>query len=286
MKTTTTPFKNHLLSDVTTICYCLKITRRDGAIFGLTDLDRDIIFAGVTYYSLSGFKKSSIETNDSFDVDNLTIEGILNSGFIEGGDIRKGLFDYAEVELFMINYNDVSMGSMFIRVGWLGEVTMNQKGVFTAEVRGLNQTLHTIFGSVYAPGCNADLGDNRCQVNLATFTSSGTVTQIDSGTRVFRANALVASDGYFNYGGLKFTSGLNSGRLLEVKNYVNATRQFEMFLSFPFQIALGDTFDVYAGCNKNVFTCRDKFNNVFNFRGEPYIPGMDQISAYNRETGL
>ena len=34
------------------------------------------------------------------------------------------------------------------------------------------------------------------------------------------------------------------------------------------------------GCNKNFATCRDRFANSFNFRGEPYLPGNDLLTRY------
>jgi len=41
-------------------------------------------------------------------------------------------------------------------------------------------------------------------------------------------------------------------------------------------ISVGQKYLVEVGCDKRVETCIDKFNNVYNFRGEPYIPGIHQ----------
>lgn len=286
MKTISPQLKSHLQGETTSICTCWKVTRRDGVTQGFTDLDVDVVYASLTYAAAAGYKRTAVETNDSFDVDNLTVEGILNSSYIDAGNVRKGLYDYAEIEVFIINYKDTSMGILPLRKGWLGEVILTQKGTFNAEMRGLTQTLNTQFGTVYASSCNADLGDSRCKVVLASHTTSGIVSQIDLGSRVFRAGAMGStSDAFFQYGGLKFTTGQNSGKLLEVKGYVDSTRQFEMFLSFPFPITIGDQFDVYPGCDKIIYTCRDKFNNEINFRGEPYIPGIDKATSYANSLG-
>jgi uncharacterized phage protein (TIGR02218 family) len=42
-------------------------------------------------------------------------------------------------------------------------------------------------------------------------------------------------------------------------------------------IANGDTFDLDPGCDKLLGTCKDKFANVKNFGGFPYIPGVDRM---------
>ena len=34
------------------------------------------------------------------------------------------------------------------------------------------------------------------------------------------------------------------------------------------------------GCDKNFSTCRDRFANSINFRGEPYLPGNDLLTRY------
>ena len=35
-----------------------------------------------------------------------------------------------------------------------------------------------------------------------------------------------------------------------------------------------------AGCDKRLATCIDRFANVLNFRGEPYVPGQDALTHY------
>jgi len=45
-------------------------------------------------------------------------------------------------------------------------------------------------------------------------------------------------------------------------------------------IAVGDTFDITAGCDKRFETCKAKFANAANFRGFPHIPGQDTVIRY------
>lgn len=82
--------------------------------------------------------------------------------------------------------------------------------------------------------------------------------------------------GFYTYGKLTFTSGANINLSMEVKSY--ATGTIELQLPMPFPIAIGDTYTIVAGCGGR-FTedCIMKFNNGLNFRGEPHLPGVDQI---------
>jgi hypothetical protein len=58
------------------------------------------------------------------------------------------------------------MGRIILRRGWLGEVTLTQRGMFSAELRGLTEPLNRNFGDVYTPLCRAELGDAECKVNV------------------------------------------------------------------------------------------------------------------------
>ena len=51
-------------------------------------------------------------------------------------------------------------------------------------------------------------------------------------------------------------------------------------MALGYVIAPGDTFAVYPGCDKRLETCIGRFNNVINFRGEPYVPGLDAMMQY------
>ena len=51
-------------------------------------------------------------------------------------------------------------------------------------------------------------------------------------------------------------------------------------IPFVWDVQIGDTYEVIAGCTKRRSEdCRDKFDNVPNFQGEPDRPGVDQLTA-------
>jgi hypothetical protein len=43
---------------------------------------------------------------------------------------------------------------------------------------------------------------------------------------------------------------------------------------------VGDLIIISEGCDKAFTTCRLRFSNSENFRGEPYLPGMDLLTRY------
>jgi uncharacterized phage protein (TIGR02218 family) len=63
---------------------------------------------------------------------------------------------------------------------------------------------------------------------------------------------------------------------MEVKSFLGGT--FTLYLPMYYAILPSDTFTVYPGCKKRfIEDCIGKFNNVVNFRGEPHVPGNDQM---------
>ncbi|MFZ4124576.1 MAG: DUF2163 domain-containing protein [Rickettsiales bacterium] len=273
MQNVSTALSSHLAQEVMTLATCWKLTRKDNVVLGFTDHDVDIVFSGVTYKARSGMTPTAVTTSLGLQVDNLDIEGLLSDDAITEADVLAGVYDYAAVEVFIINYKDVSAGKLSLTTGWLGEVTLKGQQ-FIAEVRSLSQKLQQTIGEIYTPTCRANLGDGRCAKNLAAFTFTGTIDTVQTNERFYDAARTEAS-GYFSYGKVTFTSGNNAGFSTEIREFTNGT--FTLFIPTPKALQVGDSYAVIAGCDKRLDTCITRFNNALNFRGEPHVPGMDKM---------
>lgn len=273
MQTLTTPFSNHLASEVTTLTTCWSVKRKDGTTLYFTELDRDLVVDGNTYKASDSMSPTAVTSQAGLAVDNLEFEGMLSSSAITEADMLSGKYDHAEITIFMVNYADPVMGKLHLKTGWLGEVTL-QGGQFTAELRGLSSRLQQTIGEVYTNTCRAKLGDGRCGVNLAGFTFTGTVTVVEA-AHAFTDSSKAQASGYFANGLITFTSGANDGFSMEVRDY--AAGRFGLFLPMPNAIEVGDAYTVIAGCDKTFGACVSKFNNALNFRGEPHVSGTDKI---------
>jgi hypothetical protein len=87
-----------------------------------------------------------------------------------------------------------------------------------------------------------------------------------------------AVDDWFNGGAVTFLgTSVNTGLTMEIRDWTNSTSTVKLFLPMPFTITSGDKIRLYPGCDKRRVTCRTKFNNVVNFRGEADIPGVDAL---------
>lgn len=286
MKTVSTALKNHMAGEATSLCTIWRIKRKDLQEFYFTDHDAAIVYDGHTYVPAVGYDRSALTGDAGFSVDNMDISGLLDNDQIKAEDLRAGKFNDAAVWISLVNWNDLSMGSMALRRGWLGEVHLNATGQFTTEIRGLNQALLQVLGDVYQPTCRADLGDTKCTVNIdgGGYSRTGSVAAVSS-RRVFDSTISSpdsrAADAQWYVGGvLTWETGLNAGRNIEIKAWTPGSEVIELFLSMPYTIQVGDTFTIRPGCDKTAATCKAKFSNLVNFQGEPFIPGSDLVAQY------
>lgn len=225
MKSVSAALDAHLQEEVTTLACLWRIIRTDGAVFFFTDHDRDLEFEGDRYAAAAGYSRSAIASDASFGIDNLDVEGVFDNNAITDADLKAGLFDHAEVRIFLINWADLSQGALRLRRGWFGEVVLGQAGVFRTELRGLTQALAQRIGELYSPECPADLGDSRCKVDLAVWRRNGSVTGIvDRLSFTANVDGGPFADGWFDGGVLTFTAGADAGRGIEVRAWTAAVR--------------------------------------------------------------
>jgi uncharacterized phage protein (TIGR02218 family) len=271
MKNISAGLKAHYAQGATTLATCWKAVLTNGTVVAATTLDRDIVFGGVTYVAAQGYTPSDIESTSELNPDNLEVEGFLSSPAITDDDIHSGLWDFAAIEVFEVNYNNLAQGRNVLRTGTLGEVR-GGRSKFVAELRGLLQAYTRTIGRIITEECTADLGDARCKVDLALTTIIGVVESVDTNNRVFIDSERTEPENWFTGAKLTFTSGANSGRSMEVK--YSAPDTIELTHSMYDPIEPGDTYTVHAGCTKRFREdCISKHNNGVNFRGFPELPG-------------
>lgn len=263
----------HYETGSTTLARIWTCTRRDGQIFGFTDHDAALVVGAVNYQPRSGFTASALKTAADFSVDNLDLDGLLESDAITSEDIEAGLWDGATIELAEVNWADVTMGKNVLRYGSIGEI-QHEGPLYKAELRGLLHKLQNNIGRIASTSCDALLGDARCKVDLEALRDSGVVTSV-ADLRSFTASALAGSADYYAFGEVLWTSGANVEARMEVSTHATGG-VLELVLEMPHEIEVGDAFTIVPGCDRSKSTCIAKYDNLVNFRGFSFIPGQDK----------
>jgi uncharacterized phage protein (TIGR02218 family) len=267
--------KSHIEGEVTSLATCWSLTRQDGVALSFTDFDNDLTVDGNIYRAETGYSRTAIENTSGLTVDNLDIIGSLDSAAITEQDLMAGLYDFAEVTIFMVNWQDLSMGRIPLRTGWLGEISF-EDGRFTAELRGLGQALLSEIGEVYTPTCRVDLGSSACGIDLSPLQETDVIASVTNRSQ-FSLTSYDGADEVLAGGAMTVTSGLNSGRSIEMRTWSQSTKTVTLLFELPYDLTIGDTVSFYPGCDKRFVTCRDVFGNQINFRGFPHIPGTDAL---------
>ncbi|MEM8828756.1 MAG: DUF2163 domain-containing protein [Cyanobacteria bacterium P01_G01_bin.19] len=268
-----------LAQEELTLCWCWLITRIDGVQLGFTNLDVAFGIDGVNYVPFSGFDPgASQQSLDPGSVDSQQLKGILDASGISEADLVSGIYQYASVRRFLINYRDIPTSlnldppkHIELPPGHTAESKRNSLG-YEMKVKDDLEFLSNQILDETSKTCRARVGDDRCRKSLTNFTHNLTITAVQS-KRVFSVDGNLPNK-WFNHGRLKFTSGANIGLHRDIGFYVNN----QIILSpvpAPFEVAVGDAITAIAGCNGTKLTCVTKFENFANFIGEPDLPTTD-----------
>ncbi len=272
----------HLQTKTTTVCRCWAVIRRDGRVFGFTDHDISVSFDGISFKAESGMTARAMEQVTGLAVDNSQAVGALSDISVTEADISAGRFDGADVKSWLVNWQDVTQRELQFS-GSIGEIKCID-GAFHAELRGLSEGLNQPVGAVFQRGCQALLGDTACGVDLESPTlrlDTVIVGIEDNRVLIFEEHSSF-SEGWFARGRCEVMSGAAEGLSGAIKSDLvsDGQRKIELWEEFRADVTVGDAVLLEAGCDKCLQTCRDKFDNLLNFRGFPHIPGEDWLMGY------
>lgn len=285
MRTIPSGLAAHLERGATTLCHCWKLIRRDGAVAGFTDHDRDLVIDGVICAARTGLEAAEATTELGFAVAGGDVSGALVSAGITEDDLAAGLYDDAAVETWLVNWTSPDE-RLLLDVATIGEIRRSDVA-FVAELRGLMSRLDEERGRLYRATCSAELGDDKCRVDLASPANraEAAVLRTDGALGLVSGTLAGFADGWFTGGTLVWLSGANAGLAAEIKSHrlIGAEAEFDLWQRAARTIAVGDAFRVTAGCDKRFATCGGKFANVPNFRGFPHMPGNDFVIRLPRQ---
>lgn len=266
---------------VTTLCRCWLLTRKDGFQLGITDHDSDLSVGAVLFEANGGFEASSLEAAAGLATVGGEVSGALSSDRIIAEDVEAGLFDGAELRVYLVNWQAPAL-DFLVDVSTLGEIK-RADGRFIAETRNAFHAYDQEQGRLYTASCSAELGDSRCGISLGAppFRISGVVETTDGRHGLIAVAVANTVAGLFTRGIATFTAGANTGLSVVVKDH-RAGGELVFWQALVRDLVPGDSFDVTAGCDKRFATCRDRFANAANFRGFPFIPAPDFVLTYAR----
>jgi uncharacterized phage protein (TIGR02218 family) len=259
-------------AELTHLALCWRLVRRDGVALGFTSHDRDLLVDGLNHLARPGMSPSAIVLGDGVTADDMDVAGGLSSAALTRNDLLAGRWDGARLRLFLVDWRDPAAGQVPLAFGTLGNVAVGEgsDAGFVATLQSPAAALQASVVESCSPECRASLGDARCRVSLR---GRSRITRISAaGPDRLRAEAIVAAD--HAEGSVLVLDGASAG--LDRRLVAEADGWLQ--LDEPLPLAAGDRVLLVEGCDKRFATCRDRFGNSANFRGEPHVPGGDLLT--------
>ena len=261
-----------------TLAFCWRIERRDGVAIGLTSHDRDLEIGGLIYRAAPGMTPAAVRSGITLEGEDSDVAGALSSDAISEADLAAGRWDGAALELRLTQWEAPGETWLLLARGEIGAVSRKGRE-FSAELIGAAAVLGAPVAPSTTPDCRARLGDKACRVDMAGRRRIVAVTSV-AGARVavdgLEMGGLAA--GAYAFGTLRWMTGANAGLTQAILDNDGA----ELTLADPpgFAVAAGTLALLTEGCDRQAATCSARFGNIANFRGEPFLPGMDLLTRY------
>lgn len=269
----------------TTFATCYRITLQNGLVTTITDHDVDIKIGAETYISSVGVSATKITESDEFDPSNLELDVLLDGTILTVPILRSGAYSRATIQMFFVDFEApptslTDPDIIWVKTGTVGNIFTTNKNIGKLEFRGFEQALKQNIVETGSRYCRATFGDNRCKINKASFTTTGTVI---SHNKKFVAVSFGAANSYYAGGYVELTSGPYSGAIYDIADNVDNNL---VLLDLPLVSLTGYNIKCIAGCDKSINTCKNVFANVINFQGEPHVPTRDSaIVGKKAKTG-
>lgn len=266
------------------MCDLYEITLKSGLTFRYASYDRDITLPDGRVFSCKGplFKRTGIKLTSGISVDKMTVTVYTDAADLISGTpmmqiAHAGGFDEAKLTLLLcvMSSPGVVVGAIEMFGGYIDVETgggLEMKWTVKSGVQKLNVEYPL---RKYYPECPYSMYDSGCGLDFAAYTTTGTVTGVAS-TQDFNTS-VSKTDGYYEQGGIEFTSRALSGVSAPIKASYQTNGRIILLIPLDASPSIGDTFKIYPGCDKTPATCKNKFNNFSRNRATPYIPLKETI---------
>jgi uncharacterized phage protein (TIGR02218 family) len=261
--------QSRMESETLTLCRIFRVTSKAGTVLRATDASSDLTIDGDTYAADPGFLLGSITHNSDGTPASAEITLHGDQSLIDIGDLATGVWDGATVEVAVVDFEDLDAGEMQIFQGYLGRVGFNAAGLAVIELQGFLERMKNKSLERVGPRCVVDLFSPHCGLDAADWTHAGEVTAASLDNLEITTDLTDAgfTKKYFRFGVLTWLTGENAGLKAPVRTWDPVANKLHFWLRPPFDVTVGDTFEVTAGCDKSSTTCHGRFDNMRNFQG-------------------
>jgi len=248
-----------------------QFTRDDGTIWRYTSSDSDKIYLGNIYTAIP-VQRNAIEISQDIFRATLEIEMPSTIDFIQQF-VTEPLFLRIAVVVFRYHLDNDEVVLL-----WTGRViNVEQKGESTGKIlceSAYSSLKRPSLRRLYGASCPHVLYKTICKVDESLYEENATITNID-GLDITSPTYGGFADGYFLGGYVELTKDGEFTKRF-ITNHVGSVITVNLPL---YSAELGDILVSYPGCDHTLDTCFNKFNNVLNYGGQPWIPDRNPMGG-------
>lgn len=254
-----------------TRCFLIEMANGITPVVRLTDHDQDKTVGSDVFEHSPGFNVTKFSVADGgrpagLDFD-LPFDG---DGPIYSDDIKRGAWRGATITVWLADFTNPSDREILI-TGFVGKTSYSDRLAGSIEIMTKADAFADIILPTVQPKCWYQFGSDPCPVDLGPLTLSATVATVTNNAR-FTITVTNPDALNFTHGGVTFTSGANTGAKDNVMLWVPGTGTVQMVTGFPFDIEVGDTLTIHAGCKQDRAACK-AYGAINRYPGQDFTPG-------------
>lgn len=257
------------------------ITLVGGTVYRYSLGDADYVVGGHSFTRGPVWERGEIRSVIGTEVGDLKIEASVGPDDQIGGmgwiaAARSGVFDGAWLRLdrlYLSDWADTSPGTLWVFEGRVADLETGRARVAMTVKSPMALLNVPTPRDVSQAACLNALFDAGCTLDRDDWSVAATVGAGSTPTRI--VCDLAAAADHYTLGKIAFTGGPLAGYSRTVKHHSPGV----VVPIFPLPAApqAGDTFTAWPGCNLRMGTCADKFDNLANFRGQPFVPIPESV---------
>lgn len=239
-----------------------EFTATGHAPYRYTSLDVDFTFGGNVYTSVP-VMHAAISSSSTGEAQELVVTLPASTAVVYDNAFNASVPSILTVMVTVVQ--QVSDESKVVWSGNVDNITISRRMAKLRSPSLLDGALAKEAPSIkFQQQCNHRLYDANCSLNPAGFSFTTTASVV-SGTTISVASIFGNEDGYFRNGEMLHVA---SGERRLIYSQVGTT----IAVSSPFRnLVATDSVTIFAGCDKFPLTCAEKFFNIENFGGHPFI---------------
>lgn len=258
-------------AELETVATYWRIDRPDGVSLGFTSHDRALHLDGLDLEPAPGMLPAAISRSASLQPDSAEVEAALTHGAITAPDLDAGRFDGARIAIGIIDWVTGEHAELYC--GSIGQTERDGER-FTAELLSAKHDLAADIVPRTSPTCRAAFCGRECGLSSARFTREAIVAAVDETGDAVTFEG-VADSAAYSGGRLRWVDGQHTGLWTAIVSVDGAQIGIEDWPDPP--PIPGERAILQEGCDHTLETCTTRFTNAANFRGEPFLPGNDQL---------